>query len=278
MSILREFSEAQIFFFFFLLLSLPAFLYLYLIATRDTATPAQDSFEGQPASKLPQTTERSLQPMPASDYGCNPSAEPRAALLEGKAAKWPASGAADVLAPVTSDTDRRKELPAAGMAHPPIDRNVAILPWHPRPLAVHKLEAAPLSQERGYQVPAGLTFGIMVEIGCLADGLGDETALPESAGTSGLFEIGQGDEVGLFLECLPCAPNAWEEDLPVEIDVPYQAFRLESRPLTAVFAARSKPAGNAAKAKMLLRIISGSVELGTIDFELTVDPSAGGAA
>jgi len=259
MPILEEFTEAQLFFLVFLLLSLPVFLYFYFRGALETAVPEQYSFDGRPPAGTPGAVNRTLEPIAAPDEGPEP---------------LPAPAAPAAFTSVPGDAEPRTG-PMARSSHAPVAHDVAILPWH-KDSAVQQQEPPEFSEKPEYWVPGGLSFRIMVRIECLLDDLGDETALPAGAGKFGALvaEIGQGEEVGLFLECLSASQDGRGEEPPVDIDARYQALPLGPRPATVIFVARSMPVESEAKARMSLWIMSGAVKLGAIDFEIAVYPSA----
>ncbi len=243
MPVLKEFSDPQQFFLVFLALSLPIFLYFYFRAGRDAAAPGVYSGQENQSAVQEAGANRTPEPLPAPDEGY------------------------DTLEPTNG-------LMARDNAHASMAHDALILPWRNAPPAEQNLEPPAYTKMPQYRVPSSLSFKIMLEIECLLDELG-EAALPAGTGKFGaLFaEIGQGEEVGLLLECLSAAEDGRAKEPPVDIDAKYQALPLGSRPATVIFVAHSKSIESEAKAKMSLRIMSGGVKLGAIDFEITVYPS-----
>jgi hypothetical protein len=255
-SALQEFSDAQLFFLAFALMSSPVFLYFYLRA----------AIEG--------TTQKLLR---------RPSSEGGIAIIDAEApssrhstAKPAGPREAADLAPVPEDLDQRDEVFSLGAAPRTIAHDVIILPLRHKPLALPTSEAA-FPAKAHYRVPGSHSFQIMLEVKGLLEPQELEREMTSSVAdeASGplIAEIGEGETVGLSLECLPGPENDRGDERAIDIDSTYQAFSLGSRPVTAIFLAHSKAVEIATEANMSLRITAGEAEIGTIDFEITVDPT-----
>jgi len=237
-----------------MLLSAPVFLYFYL----------RPVIEGTPPK---------VQTHPSGEDGFAvidaeaPSSRDSTAKATGR--REPAD-----LASVTEDFGQRDEVFLRGAA--PIAHDVIILPLRQKPLALPVLDAG-FPAKAHYHVPGGHSFHIMLEVKGLLDPqeLARETtsSVAGEASSSLIAEIGEGETVGLTLECLPGPEDDRGDERAIDIDTTYQAFSLGSRPVTAIFLAHSKAIQAATKANMSLRITAGEVEIGTIDFEITVDPT-----
>ncbi len=271
MSAFQEFSDAQQFFLVFAFLSAPVFLYFYFRATLDGTTPALQrglSSEGT-ANKVPELGQFPL----SSGFKVTDAEAP---LPRESIAKPVGSAEPGHRTSVTEGAHQRDEM----FPHAAVPRtgahDIVILPLIRKPSAVKTWEAGFPAKPR-YQVPGGHSFQIVLEVKGLLDPeeLAREMA-PSAANEecrSLIAEIGEGETVGLILECLTGSEHAQGDGRPIDVDTTYQAFALGSRPVTALFMAHARAVEGPTNAAMALRVMAGGVETGRIEFEITVDPA-----
>ncbi len=244
----NEYSDAQLFALVFFLLSAPVFLYFYLRAPLQEAVYPRallpEAF--QPRAPLPEPPAklRAREEQPASVEPVH-ARETSAWLRPQHYAEPITPLAAQSPAPPAS-------LPA------PIARKQA-----------PDLELAGYLAKALYWVPADRDFRIVVEAASLLDD-GEENGQSEPENfASFVAGIEQGQTVSLILEC----PAAGETGCPLVLDATFQVFRLESRPMTVIFAAHSLAVEIPTKVEMCMRVSAGGTELGAIGFEVTVYPT-----
>ncbi len=270
MSTVQEFSNAQLFFLAFVVLSLPVFLYFYIKPAIEGTPPELQTHPSSEGSGTADEVSKLDSPRRSTGF---PLANAAAPSWRDDTAKPAGPCEPAHLSSSTEEVDRRGEVFASGSAPGTLAHDIVILPLRQKPPAL-------LASEGGfprYQVPGSHSFQIVLEVKGLLEPQELELEMASSAANEGsgslVAEIGEGEKVGLSLECLPGSENERGDEPPIDIDATHQAFSLCSRPVTAIFLAHSRAVETATKADMSLRVTAGRLEIGTIDFEITVYPA-----
>ncbi len=266
MSALQDFSEAQLFFLAFVLLSAPVFLYLYIrpaIEAKPQKLKGQTSSEGTAG-------EVSTPGLPRVSSGL-PVIDAEAPLPLDNTAKPAGPAEPAELTCVTKERTQRDEVLPPCAAPGTMAHDAVILPLRPKP------SEAGFPAKAHYDVPASCSFQIVLEVRGLIEpqelALEMASSVANEESGSLVAEIGEGEEVGLILECLSGSGSDAGDEPPIDIDAAYQAFSLGSRPVTAIFLAHSRAVECITDANMSLRVTACGVATGKIDFEITVYPT-----
>jgi len=250
MSVMESLSDAQLFFLVFVVLSSPVFIFFYL---RGALTGIK------PNEPLAGRTQTASEPPRVSDKASEPDIHPSAARTAATDAQAPLLPESAVNLPAPESLSGALETPA-GKSRGQVQFSV----------------------EAPDRVPDNHDFEISVEIESFPDRLkpADEMPSPRIGEICGspVEENKQEPRLALILECMPIADGIRREKRPITIYAPYRAVSWRSRPLKAKFAAHSNAVESKAKANMVLWVTARGIALGTIDFEITVDPSAEAAA
>ncbi len=268
MSIVREFSDAQLFFVAFLFLSLPTFMYLYLrseyaLRTEQSPSPARRPRIADTAA----VADPVWLGEPISDIGAE-------AAQDSPAAKT-SSRTLTLLAPATQEAGQGDRMRAPGTTHgSPLAHEIIGFPWSEEPSSVSMADPVRFVARAPKRVPGNHSFEIAIEIEHLLDlqELGNGAPPENEISASFVAEIGPGSSVQLMLECLPASEDPREEDRPINIDAQYQALCWKSRPLTAIFVAHSGAPASATTVSLSLLVTAGGIKLAPADFEIIVDP------